>query len=117
MNFKEDFPLLNLFFYNAYHVDWREDYDSEESMLKASVYEVDTQYSFDTIKELDQFISLGLSEPELRKAIVDEFGSGYYAGYALKTVDEVYDWLYWIRDMMTKYTNEKIEDFRNERKT
>lgn len=107
MNFKEMFPYLHHCFGAYFHLDWREEYENEEEAIKASVYDDGAQDAFSTLRELDQFIALGLQEPELREAIVKDFGSGYYPGYTLKYVSEVYDWLHWVRDTMAKYAEEK----------
>ena len=109
MNYSERFPLLHGFFFNVFNVDWQEDHESEDDAIKEDVYDTDAQCTLDTIKELDDLIALKLSEPELRSVIVSQFGSGYYPGYTLHTVEEVYDWLRFIRNTMAKYATEKAK--------
>lgn len=109
MNFRARYSLLTGLFWHYFHVDWTDDHESEDDVIQAYVDDVGSDNAYATVKELDEFISLGLPEPELRKAIVDDFGSGYYRGYTLKTVEEVYDWLKSIRNTMAKYAAEKTE--------
>ncbi|HEY5994778.1 MAG TPA: hypothetical protein VIU46_09305, partial [Gallionellaceae bacterium] len=57
--------------------------------------------------ELDEFIALGLSKPELDKVIIEDLGSYYYPGYSMGTAQEVYGWLHWVRNTLAKYAAEK----------
>jgi len=106
-SYESRFSYLTGMFSNYYYQCCMEYHGSEEEILKEYVRELPVEVSYCTIKELDEFIALGLSKPELEKAIIEDLGSYYYPGYSMDTVQEVYAWLHWVRDTLAKYTAEK----------
>ena len=110
----QDSRHLKHLFGAYFHLDWKEEYENEEDAIRSFVFDDGSEDAYRTIKELDEFLALELSEPELRKAIVNDFGSGYYRGYTLKTAKEVCDWLRWVRDTLAKYAAEKTEQEKSE---
>lgn len=101
MNLNEQFPYLSHFFGAYFHQDWMMEYANEEMAVKGYVDDDGSEDANRVIKELDQFLSLNMSEADLRKAVLDELGSDYFPE---STYPSIRDWLLWIRSMLAKYS-------------
>ena len=103
-SYKSRFAYLAGMFSNYYYQCCMEYHGSEDEILKEYVRELPIEVSYCTVRELDEFIALGLSKPELYQAVCEDMDSGYYPDTDYKNVN---DWLRWVRNTLAKYAAEK----------
>ena len=85
INYEKKFPDLGQFFGGYFHQDWGYDYNWQgkepnfEDVVKVYKAEDTPQGVERTIAELEELLSLPLETDELRRIVIEEFGSFYLA--------------------------------------
>ncbi len=100
MKLSERFPRLEQFFGAYFHQDCLDFDGTAEMVLKRYASEASRGVMGRTLEELDQLLSLGLSDAELDRAMYEDLGCYYNPEPDGMSMTE---WLQWVRTMLIKY--------------
>ncbi len=76
----------------------------EDEAIRTFVFDGDSEEAYRTIKQLDEFLALGLPEKELEQAMREDMSCEYNPKPDGRTMTE---WLHWVHDTLAKYAAEK----------
>ncbi|MEO6034748.1 MAG: contact-dependent growth inhibition system immunity protein [Verrucomicrobiota bacterium] len=88
----EQFRNLVQFLGGCFNQDWRLDDPTPEAVVVRFVAENSNEFVGDVVSELDELLSLSLTEDELRRMLFEEFHC-----YYLPTETSIRDWLSHVR--------------------
>ncbi len=100
MKLNEKFPELEQFFGCYFHQDCLDFDGTAEMVLNRYASEASREVMGRTLEELDQLLSLGLSDPELDRVMYEDLGCYYTPEPDGISMSE---WLRWVRSMLIKY--------------
>ncbi|HRZ47695.1 MAG TPA: contact-dependent growth inhibition system immunity protein [Candidatus Paceibacterota bacterium] len=88
----EKFRNLVQFLGGCFNQDWRLDDPTPEAVVMRFVAENSEEFVTDVVSELDELLSLSLTEEELQRVLFEEFHC-----YYLPTETSIGDWLSHVR--------------------
>lgn len=102
MKLNDKFPRLEQFFGAYFHQDCLDFDGTAEMVLKRYASDASREVMSRTLEELDQLLSLGLSDAELDGTMYEDLGCYYNPAPDGLSMTE---WLHWVRSMLLEYAS------------